>query len=313
MTLDNPSSLCLPHWEFSYFCGGEAFSATLYNRFSTLSIHDSKRYQLSKCGDISPHPGPSLVSSNNDSHTVPSVSGSEAKTKRNCRYPCINCEKNVTARSKAINCDGCNKWIHIKCTREITNNIYDKLLNEEIQLNYQCDACSLAELPFPNLDDIGLENRDETATGENGACPAPFPGGVAWADSDVFRDFLKNKGLHILHANARSLLPKVADVKLILQRTSAAVLAITETWLDSTVSDNEIAIDGYSVLRRDRNRHGGGVCFYICDKLAFNLKPDLSTDVIKFLTIELLLPKTKSFLVTVTSRPPQDGKFLGAK
>jgi hypothetical protein len=148
---------------------------------------------------------------------------------------------------------------------------------------------------------------------ENGACPAPFPGGVPGADSDVFQDFLKNKGLHILHANIRSLLPKVVEVKLILQRTSAAVLAITETWLDSTVSDNEIDIDRYSVLCRDRNRHGDGVCFYICNKLAFNLKPDLSSNVIKFLTIELLLPKTKPFLVTVTYRPPQDGKFLGAK
>lgn len=42
-----------------------------------------------------------------------------------------------------------------------------------------------------------------------------------------------------------------------------SVLTLSETWLDSSVDDGEVAIEGYTVIRRDRNRHGGGVPVYI--------------------------------------------------
>ena len=51
---------------------------------------------------------------------------------------------------------------------------------------------------------------------------------------------------------------KISEVKIIASKSKAAVISITETWLDSSVSDGEIHFDNYSVIRRDRNRHGGG-------------------------------------------------------
>ena len=33
-------------------------------------------------------------------------------------------------------------------------------------------------------------------------------------------------------------------------------------WLSDEVNDTEIEIPGYSVVQKDRNRHGGGVCIY---------------------------------------------------
>ena len=44
------------------------------------------------------------------------------------------------------------------------------------------------------------------------------------------------------------------------------VLASNETRLDSTISNKEVHIPGYEIVRRDRNsngRSGGGVCFYL--------------------------------------------------
>ena len=73
---------------------------------------------------------------------------------------------------------------------------------------------------------------------------------------------LPKKGLHFL--NTRSLLPKLSNIKLISQQTKAATICITKTWIDSTVTDNEIYIEGYNILCCDRDRHGhGGVCIYI--------------------------------------------------
>ena len=44
----------------------------------------------------------------------------------------------------------------------------------------------------------------------------------------------------------------MSELKLITSKSKAAVISITETWLDSSITDGEIHIDNYSVLRRDR-------------------------------------------------------------
>ena len=70
--------------------------------------------------------------------------------------------------------------------------------------------------------------------------------------SPEFYDVFKKKGLHFLHLNARSLLPKIDQVKHLATSTQAAVIGVTETWLNSTVLDSEICIPGYLTERKDR-------------------------------------------------------------
>ena len=38
---------------------------------------------------------------------------------------------------------------------------------------------------------------------------------------------------------------------------------MVETWLGDDITDGEISISDYNVTRLDRNRHGGGIAFYI--------------------------------------------------
>ena len=40
---------------------------------------------------------------------------------------------------------------------------------------------------------------------------------------------------------------------------------MSETWLDPSVQDSEVDIEGYSLIRKDRNRKGGDVCMYISE------------------------------------------------
>ena len=87
----------------------------------------------------------------------------------------------------------------------------------------------------------------------------------------------------------------MTDARLLVQRTNAAVLAVTETWLDESVTDSEIELNGYIVHRKDRNRKGGGVCLFIRSDIAFNPKPELSADDLESLYVNILLPKTKQF------------------
>ena len=41
------------------------------------------------------------------------------------------------------------------------------------------------------------------------------------------------------------------------------IMGICQTFLGDNVADNEIYIDGYTVDKKNRNRHGGGVLLYI--------------------------------------------------
>ena len=117
-------------------------------------------------------------------------------------------------------------------------------------------------------------------------------------------DCFKRRGLHFIHLNVRSILPKMSELRIIARKTSAAVIAIS----DNSVTDNEISIDGYTVLRKDRNRNGGGVCVYIKHNIAFNQRLDLHNDMIEALWFELLLPKP--IIVGVCYRPQTNLVFL---
>lgn len=50
---------------------------------------------------------------------------------------------------------------------------------------------------------------------------------------------------------------------MIVGKSKASVIAVSKTWIDNSVTNSEIFIEGYHILRKDRNRSGGGVCVYI--------------------------------------------------
>ena len=59
------------------------------------------------------------------------------------------------------------------------------------------------------------------------------------------------------HLNVRSLLSSIDDVVSLISHDNVDILTFSETWLDETINDSELCpIDGYNVIRRDRNRLG---------------------------------------------------------
>ena len=52
---------------------------------------------------------------------------------------------------------------------------------------------------------------------------------------------------------------------------------MNETKLDKTIPDIQVDIEGYDILRRDRNRNGGGVALYIRQSLNYVNRQDLSS------------------------------------
>ncbi len=74
---------------------------------------------------------------------------------------------------------------------------------------------------------------------------------------------LSKKGIIFAHLNICSLRNKTHEAARICNLDNIQVLALSETHLDSAMSNLEIMIDGYNLYRKDRDKYGGGVAFYI--------------------------------------------------
>ena len=90
----------------------------------------------------------------------------------------------------------------------------------------------------------------------------PGPSQYLPDNDDKFEPFCKS-GSHFLHINVNSLLSKIDGLRDVMGHTRPAILEITESKLDSSASEQEVDISGYSILRSDRNRYGGGVACYV--------------------------------------------------
>ena len=72
------------------------------------------------------------------------------------------------------------------------------------------------------------------------------------------------RGFKIALLNVNSLTKHIDELKVFLANKALDVLAnINESNLDLVDSDRQVNLKGYNIVRRDRNRDGGGVCFYL--------------------------------------------------
>ena len=79
---------------------------------------------------------------------------------------------------------------------------------------------------------------------------------------------------------------------------------MNETKLNSKTEEEQVSVPGNTVLRFDRNSHGGGVAIYLRDTLNFEHRPDLKTDNLEMICIELKPKCSKPFILLAWYRPP---------
>ena len=131
-------------------------------------------------------------------------------------------------------------------------------------------------------------------TFENSVCNKP--NSVTAPENTCFNG-AKEQGTHclsVLYYNARRILPKLDELHAIMLIRQPHIVCIVETWLSPDVSDKELNLPGYQLLRLDRNRHGGGILMYVADLLSCKVLVSGGQFNLEFLAISL----TAQFLVS---------------
>ena len=114
----------------------------------------------------------------------------------------------------------------------------------------------------------------------------------------------QTRGFKIASLNIASLPAHIDELRLFMADKNLDVLAINETRLSDSIDNSCIHIQGYDIVRRDRNRNGGGVCLYIRSSINFKTRSSLMSDIYEAIVVEIFKPNSQPFCIVAVYRPP---------
>ncbi|XP_075157688.1 uncharacterized protein LOC142230955 [Haematobia irritans] len=128
--------------------------------------------------------------------------------------------------------------------------------------------------------------------------------------NNVIRILGKQKpGIHMCHINAQSLANKMDEFRYIFEQSGVDIICVSETWFNSSISDNLVRTYGYTALRNDRCSVGGGVAIYIKNHFWHKvICKSMHNDIVEYIFIELMFNGRKS-LVGCIYRPNKNIPF----
>lgn len=70
----------------------------------------------------------------------------------------------------------------------------------------------------------------------------------------------------------------IDEFRIWLAEQNIDLIAFNETRLDSNINDNQVRLNNYELIRKDRNRNGRGVCVYIKSHINYRVRSDLMSE-----------------------------------
>ena len=108
----------------------------------------------------------------------------------------------------------------------------------------------------------------------------------------------------IISLNSRSLYRTIDELRIVFHHNKPLAILLTETWLNDSVSDHELTLNGYQLMRRDRKeRRGGGCAVYVMDGIKVKRRNDIEEDGIEVLWFEIKLRNT-NYVIGCAYRAP---------
>ena len=176
----------------------------------------------------------------------------------NWKYPCGACSGPVKSNQKGIYCDVCTTWFHSRCIG-LSDQEYSTL--QDSPDTWACRICLSKTLPFQDTSSL-----PSPTTSPSRKCMRPTQISTPNQNS-----------LNILYTNCRSLFPKVDELRCLTSQQLPHIICLCETWLDDTILDGELFIPSFSLVRRDRSRHGGGIAIFVHDSTPFKVLSNYSS------------------------------------
>ena len=258
---------------------------------------------------------------------------------QNIKYPCSICEKSVKTNQKAILCDTCNLWTHIKCDG-ISNNEYEELQNSENDFSWQCLVCrirfSCSIFPFTLSDITELQNIQNSNSMRMLNSLPTFEiltevskfANLGCNDIDLnisnnincryysVDDFYKlqsktdkDHNLNIFHSNVNGLDTHFENLHEFLSGSPKDfdVINLTETSQVDEMFKTNVTIEGYTQFYTPTNSMKGGTCIYV--KTIYNAveRTDLKSvhDNFESTWIEIKNSKSKNIVCGCIYRHPR--------
>ena len=215
------------------------------------------------------------------------------------KFPCKICSKSVAKTHKAVCCDLCNIWVHIKCNK-INAATYNMLLNDETK--WFCIECSKDIFPFSSLNDVEFfsttqgkkikfltktklrpANEEILINKLNDAMnSSDLSNPNTYYNIDNFNQSFKSNtmnGFNLLHLNISSLPYHREQFHTFLSDIDIDfdIIGITETKLKTGKKPlNSIDIEHYVSEHTTTDSNAGGALLYIKEGITYKVRNDLA-------------------------------------
>ena len=108
--------------------------------------------------------------------------------------------------------------------------------------------------------------------------------------------------ISLCNLNLKHLVPKIDELRIVMATEECPdSLALFETFLGPRVSDGQMALDGYIILRKNRaealNKYRVGLTIYFRESLNVKRRPEIEISNLETTEAEITLPNVKPFLV----------------
>ena len=119
----------------------------------------------------------------------------------------------------------------------------------------------------------------------------------------------ETKGLHPMYLNINSLLPRIDELRYIARPSNAAVIGVSESKLNKSITNSKILIHNHDLLRCYQNRNGDGVTCYTRNDSSYTQK-NLFPNEFELNFSEINLPKIKPITGGLVYRPLNQTNFI---
>ena len=245
-------------------------------------------------------------------------------------FPCGICLNPVAKNHKAVKCDNCDLWIHIKCNK-INVQTYNLLINDNTV--WYCLTCSKKLFPFSALNDNDLHSTIEgkiikfkAFSGKrsflenvliekvnDAVSESDLENSSQYFEIDDFKNAFNSnnhKGTIFFHMNISSLSYNFDQLHALLSEINISfdIIGITEVQLKKqTLRTTNIDINGYNLEHTPTEASCGGTLLYIKNKLNYISRKDLNIykkNELESTFIEILNSSGKNIIVGCIYRHP---------